>query len=216
MRTILLVVACAALVPGAAAAFDVGHLASDAEFLALSPSPAIVAEGRIGDLGGAATFELDLGQETSLPAETRQYGWVSGQVEPFTFTYDAGLDQATFELGGEVMVYDVGGVWFNTLFLRTRAVDAGTAVTVDNLFYNGVAVGDQSSADGDLTGIDYLVIENADPDQGFVITGDATLSWTGSAPTQSRLAFEIKAVEVTGTVPNREGSLGALKASFGE
>ena len=41
-----------------------------------------------------------------------------------------------------------------------------------NRFYNGTPVGDHSSADGDLTGIDYLVIENGDPDLGFTITGD--------------------------------------------
>lgn len=215
MRRMIFVLVAVALLPGAALALMTGHLASDAEFLALSPSPAFVAEGRIGDLGGAATFELDLGQETSMPAVTRQYPWVSGQVESFTLTYDALNDEATFELGGETLVYDVNGVFFNVMFLRTRAVNSDSAVSLTNLFYNGLPVGDQSAADGNLSGIDYLVLEDGDFTSGFVLTGDAALSWTGTAPTQSRLAFEIKLSEVTTSVSADAASLGGLKASFG-
>lgn len=65
------------------------HLSGDAALAALSPTFSFAAEGRIGDLGGAATFELDLGHDTAAPATTAQYNWVSGQVEPFTLTGDA-------------------------------------------------------------------------------------------------------------------------------
>ncbi|UCG51589.1 MAG: hypothetical protein JSW58_15605 [Candidatus Latescibacterota bacterium] len=49
------------------------HLSSDAEMLAVLENVAIVAEGRIGDLGGPATHELDLGDDTGNPDTTAQY-----------------------------------------------------------------------------------------------------------------------------------------------
>jgi len=166
-------------------------------------------------MGVAATFELDLGQETSAPTETRQHGGVSSQVEPLTLPYAAGLDQATFEIGGETMAYTVGGLNFTHMFIRTRAVNVDTSVGVGNLFYNAVPVGDSSFADGNASGINYLVLEVADPLSGFVLTGDATLTWSGNVPTQSRLAFQLKLVGVTEFVSTESPSFGSLEAVFG-
>jgi hypothetical protein len=62
---------------------------------------------------------------------------------------------------------------------------------------DGVNVGDGSSCDA-VSGVDYLRIEGGDLATGFALTGTAVLQWTGTAPTQSRLAFQIK-VGTTGS-----------------
>jgi len=68
-RFLALAVIVSVVVPGAAvAALTTSHLATDDALFALLPAFDFVAEGRIGDLGGAATFELDLGATTSAPS----------------------------------------------------------------------------------------------------------------------------------------------------
>lgn len=187
------------------------HIASDAAFHLLQPEAAItcVAEGRIGDRAGAATFELDLGQSTGAPATQAQYGWVSGQVEPFSLTYNGGTGLVTFQLGGRTLNYTPGST-FTDIYIRTRATQAGTTVTVNNLVLNGCVVADQSTATGD--GLDYLRLANAAPGSGFTLTGDATLSWTAAAPTQSNLAFQIKLGTPAPPLPVTPTTWGALKA----
>lgn len=181
--------------PGAAsAALVVSHLASDADLFALSPTYAFIAEGRIGDRAGAATFELDLGPDTGAPAVTAQYGWTSGAVEPFSLVYDAGLGQVTFSLGGRTLVY-APLLGFTDVFVRTRAVNDGSSIVVTDLVLDGEPVGDLSSAVG-ADGLDILRIQGGVLSDGFTLTGNATLSWTGTAPTQSRLAFQVKVGDV--------------------
>ena len=137
-------------------ALTTSHLASDAEFLALAPVIAFVAEGRIGDRGGAATFELDLGQETAAPATQAQYDWQSGQSEPFTLSYEAETGLVRFALGGHTLQYMASGT-LTDVFVRTRAINAGSSVAVSDLMLDGVSVGDGSSCDA-VSGVDYLRI----------------------------------------------------------
>lgn len=170
-------------------ALTTSHLSSDTAYLNLAPVLAFVAEGRVGDRGGAATFELDLGQETSAPAVQAQYDWQNSQAEPFSLTYDALSGGVTFALGGRTLSYAASGV-LREVFVRTRAVNAGTSISVSSLVLDGVAVGDASAAIAD--GVDYLRIEGAGLSDGFTLTGVATMLWAGAAPTQSRLAFQIK------------------------
>lgn len=188
--TFRLVVALAAAPAPATHALVTSHLSGDAEFLALAPVLTFVAEGRIGDRGGAATFELDLGAETAAPATTAQYDWLSGVVEPFSLSYDSGSQLVTFVLGGKTLLYTTASGTLTDIFVRTRAVNLNTTVVVSDLILDGDAVGDVSSATGD--GIDYLRILGGTLADGFVLTGNATLTWSGTAPTQSRLAFQIK------------------------
>jgi hypothetical protein len=178
------------LIPATAvAALSTSHLSSDAEMLALLPAFDFVAEGRIGDLGGAATFELDLGAETSAPSVTAQYAWQNAAVEPFTLVYDAGVGEARFTLGGHSLIYSTP-LGADEMFIRTRAIPAGSSATVRDLVLEGVPVGAVSQASGD--GLDILRIQGGLLMDGFVLTGNAVLAWTGTPPTQSRLAFQIK------------------------
>jgi hypothetical protein len=189
-----LVILALAVLPGAAAALTTQHLATDAELLALISDTLFVAEGRIGDLGGAATFELDLGASTAAPSQTANYAWVGGRQEPFTLTYNNVTRVVTFSLGGHTLTYTTPYMDFGDMFVRTRAVNVGTSVVVNDLVLNGVGIGDQSSATGD--GLDILWISEHAIANGFTLTGVATLSWTGSPPTQSRLAFQIKVAKL--------------------
>ena len=180
-------------------ALTTSHLSSDAQFLALAPVIAFVAEGRIGDRGGAATFELDLGKETSAPATQAQYDWQSAQTEPFTLAYISGSGLVSFTLGGHTLQYVASGT-LTDIFVRTRAINDGSSVSVTDLVLDGTNVGDISSCNA-LTGVDYLRILGGGLADGFVLTGNAVLQWTGTAPTQSRLAFQIK----VGTTDNSVG-----------
>lgn len=83
------------------------HVPDDATLSTLLPTPAFVAEGRIGDRAGVATFKLDLGPDTSRPAVTSQHSWQSGVPEDFTLSYD-GVGLVTFSLRGHTLEYGFG------------------------------------------------------------------------------------------------------------
>jgi len=187
------------------------HLSTDAELLALISDTLFVAEGRIGDLGGAATFELDLGQSTAAPNTSAQYGWVNGQVEPFTLTYNNVTKIVTFALGGRSLAYTTPFPMFGDVFVRTRAVDSGREIVVQNLVLDGQSVGDVSHAVGD--GLDILWISGGSLSDGFTLTGTATLSWTGAPPTQSRLAFQIKVAKLS-VIGVDNDTWGGIKALY--
>lgn len=154
----------------ASACPSAAHVATDQELNDLLDGLAVVAEG---------------------PSQQEQYDWSSGVVEPFTLTYDSGTNTATYSLGGKALQYQPL-LGFKEMFIRCRAVNTNTTITVNNLVLNGCAVADHSSADGNGSGLDILALTGEELDAGFTLTGDATLTWQGSPPTQSRLAFQIK------------------------
>jgi hypothetical protein len=198
----------------ASAALTTSHIATDADMLAILNNLVIVAEGRIGDQGGAATFEHDLGQDTGAPAVTAQHTWPNGVVEPFTLSYDAGLNEVTFAIGGNMLKYTPGPN-FNLVVVRTRATQDLTNCMVNNMVLDGMVVGDQSSASGpDPGGKDILLIEGASLEDGFALTGDARLTWGGDRPRNSHLAFQIKVGSHEGTVQAEDSSWGQLKSLY--
>jgi hypothetical protein len=135
------------LVCTGASALTVQHISTDAELLTLISDTIFVVEGRIGDRGGAATFELDLGQSTAAPAVTRQYNWQSGVIEPFSLVYDDATGNITFSLGGQTLVYHTPFIQFGDIFVRTQAVYAGTSIAVSDLTLDAESVGDISRAE---------------------------------------------------------------------
>jgi hypothetical protein len=208
-----LVVATAAIPGAALAALTTSQIATDAELTSTLTNLACVAEGRGGDGAGAATFELDLGPDTAAPFVTAQYGWVNAQVEPFSLVYDSGLNKFTFTLGAKVLEYTpVPG--FTEVWVRTRAVNAGSTCLVSNMVLDAENVGDTSFADGDATGLGILRIQGGTLNDGFVLTGEATLSWTGSLPSQSRLAFQIKIGTPDSATPVDASTWGRVKALY--
>ncbi len=102
--------------------------------------------------------------------------------------WDAGLQQATFTLGGHSLVH-LTALGANEISVRTRAVDAGTSVQVTDLVLDRDAVSDVSSASNG--GLDILQIQDASLTDGFTLTGNAVMEFGSSAPTQSWLAFQL-------------------------
>jgi hypothetical protein len=193
---LLVVLAFVAAPANVQAGLITSHM-TDQEMLQIMPDPelAFTSEGRIGDRTGVATFELDIGRTTAAPSQTAQYGWQSGVSEPFEVSYDAGTNTATFSLGGVTLTYEPDR-YFNEVFVRTRATEAGSDAWVGDLVLEGVTVGDVSQAVG-VNGTDILRVSGATLSDGFTLTGVAVLTWSDPVPTQSRLAFQIK----VGAVP---------------
>lgn len=148
-----------------------------------------VAEGRIGDRGGAATFELDLGPETNAPADTAQYAWPNGSDVGFSLSYDANADLVTYTFGDEVLTYATNGI-FNDIFIRSRAVNDGSSLSIANLVLDGDAIAAEANSVGN--GVAVLQISGENLANGFTLTGTSNMAWTGNAPNQSRLAYQIK------------------------
>ena len=184
------------------AGLTTAHLATDAEMLAMLSDTLFVGEGRIGDGWGAATFEIDLGGDTGNP-------------NTWTLTYDHLTDEISITVDGITLYYATPLSGFSNIFVRTRAVNSGTDIVVDNLVLDAEAVGDVSGADGDVTGLDILWISGGTLANGFTLTGNTTMSWTGDPPNQSRLAFQIT-VGTLNTVKLARVTWGQFKSMFND
>jgi hypothetical protein len=195
------------------AGLTTSHIATDAEMLSMLSDTLFVGEGRVGDGWGAATFEIDLGGDTGSPATTAQYGWPNGTAVSWTLTYDDVTNLITFTVDGIALNYTTPLWGFSNIFVRTRAVELGSDILVDDLVLDGENVGDVSTATGN--GLDILWIAGGTLVDGFTISGRTTMSWTGDMPSQSRLAFQIK-VGTTNPVKVEKVSWGQLKKLFGE
>jgi hypothetical protein len=174
----------------------------------------LVGEWRIGDRGGSATHELKVGTNTGTPSafNDAQFPWVSGESVDFSLTYDG--TNATATLGTSSVSFAVAAPSsFDALLIRTATPGTETSVVLSNLelvstlggtlLSNGSITNDWDSdqVDGDRL-IKWLGVSKAgDLASGFSLTGDVTLSWTGSAPTQSNLAFQVKAADGPNEVP---------------
>jgi hypothetical protein len=161
------------------------HVATDAELNTLLPVKSFVAEGRIGDLGGAATFELDIGAETSAPAQTAQYAWPNGVDVPFTITLSGGV--AKLIVGSKTVSYTVAQTPGGDFYVRTRSNKAGASIKISSLALGGVPIPDQSYAVyGTNGGLDILRIQGGNLSTPFTLTGIAVVaSRTGVARTGS-------------------------------
>jgi len=195
------------------AGLTTSHIASDAEMLSILSDTLFVGEGRIGDGWGAATFEIDLGGDTGSPATTAQYGWPNGTAVSWTLSYDHVTNLITFTVDGITLSYATPLWGFTDVFVRTRAVNEGSDILVDDLVLDGEVVGDVSTATAD--GLDILWIGGGTLANGFTVTGQTTMNWTGSMPSQSRLAFQIK-VGKTDAVKVEQVSWGQLKTMFSD
>lgn len=168
---------------------------------------AVVAEGRVG---GPSTFEGDVGPSTAAPAQTFELSntspWVKGQAKNFALTVDsAGL--SSFTLGGVTKTYTTA-LTRDDLLIRAFAHPTTTGGEM-KLVFNSFTVGGQEVVDGQGIalvggmglwsksggGSDQSVwVTGANIGQGFTLTGQATMNWTTtSAPTQSRLSFQLAA-----------------------
>jgi len=196
----------------ATAQLAVEYFSSDAIFGTVLSDSVFVAEGRIGDLGGAATFELDLGASTAAPATTDQFAWGNGVAYPFSLHFDHLSNVATFTVAGHTLSYTSAYGVFDALFIRTRSVYAGTFVGVYNLVLDGITVPGASVESGP-NGLKIMQIYGAPLQDGFTLNGIVKLSWDAAPPLNSALAFQIFAANML-VVGNEDQSWGQVKNLF--
>ncbi len=192
------------------------HLASDAELDEAFPDSknAFVAEGRIGDRGASATFEAGLGETAASAAASGQHDWQRGVREPFTIAFSKDRNLVVFALGNNTLTFaPKKGAEMVDIAIRAQALDAKASVGVADLIIGSRGVPDSSMAFG-ANGLDILLIRGASLQDGFLMTGFATLSWLGNAPSPSKLAFQIKVGEASASAPtaNETTSWGKIKA----
>jgi hypothetical protein len=212
-KVVLLVAMVALALPAAARAqLGVEYFSRDDVLATVLSDSIFVAEGRIGDRGGAATFELDLGQSTAAPAVTAQHDWQSGVAYPFTLSYDIFTSTATFTLGGNTLTYVSTYNVFDAIFIRTRAIPPATFVGVYDLVLDGIPVPGASVETGP-DGLKIMQIYGAPLQDGFTLTGTAKMSWGSTLPVNSQLAFQIKVANML-VVETEAQSWGQVKALF--
>ncbi|MEB3278385.1 MAG: choice-of-anchor W domain-containing protein [Lyngbya sp.] len=195
-------------VPSAANAFTLGGIINgEGAFSELDATIGVAAEGRIGDLSGAAEHEFNIHYDNenggqTVPTQYRSFDWVSGEGVDFSLTFANNL--LTYIIGGQTLEYSIADS-FKDLFIRTTARKTNNSVVVDNLFLNGTAIAENSSFTcTDVSGCDYFNSSQylwlTDLDETFTLTGTTTMFWTGdaknlsdkTAPHRSQLAFQLK------------------------
>jgi hypothetical protein len=187
------------LAPGASAAPVVTNsFNADAAFngfiAGIGGTEVAVAQGRIGDRGGAATYELGLHVPPSftgagpLDQAEGQWAWASGQGIAFSLTRTGGA--LTFTAGNYSATYGAPLVAaIDVLAFRARGAATSTA-SFTGLQMDGTPLAGASATNG----VSYAVVEGFGAGD-FSLTGTLLLSWTGGAPSGSSLALQIKAYD---------------------
>lgn len=156
----------------------------------LIASEYFVGEGRIGDLGGNATFEMDVGPTTAAPADTANFPWVNGTAAVFDFDWDGATASLTFD--GTTVSYQPGPGSFDAIIVRAFAQRDGSSVNLSSFQADGMPYAPGVFAEGP-NGTALLQI--TDIGTPFSITGGATLVWDNQdVPRNSQLAFQFKVV----------------------
>ncbi len=179
-------------------------------------SELFVAEGRIGNNNGKENYgerELGINTATGANVEAGDLTWGNGNVYDFSLMYDG--SKVTYELGGKTLTSTEFSGSVNNIFLRTTGqIDNkknndsyNNFVTLKDLVFNGKSIGSLSSSGGATRDVDYLQIK--DISAPFTLTGKTSMSWTGSAPNNSNLAFQIKVGNSPASVPE-PGTIGAI------
>ncbi|KAF3887757.1 MULTISPECIES: choice-of-anchor W domain-containing protein [Nostocales] len=173
-------------------------------------SEKFVAEGRIGDLGGLATYELSINddiQQGGQPVEQQQYAWVNNQPVNFSLEYTG--NSVKYIVGGQTLSSTAFNGPVSDIFIRTFA-SQNSVVSLSDLVLNGTSLGSlNSSSLGLASDVDYLRISDiSDP---FVLTGQTTLFWAGTTPPKnSQLAYQFKVGGSSKTSVPEPGTIGAI------
>lgn len=177
-------------------------------------SELFVAEGRIGDRGKAATYELsindDIQKKQGLPVTEEQFDWENGETYDFTLEYNGST--VNYMLGNQTLSTNEFSGPINSIFLRTSA-GKKTSTSLTNLMFNGTAIDDLISSDTHYRDIDYLQLNNISS-SSFTITGTASMSWQETEETintkNSLNAFQIKVGNSTPASVPEPGTIGAI------
>jgi len=180
-----------------------------------------VAEGRIGNNSlNDAERELGINRDDrspNLPGEPVTSGqFVWGNGVPVDFTLDYTGSAVNYTVGDQKLSTTAFNGPVNDILLRTFATDNSTANLSDLVFSDltktdsKFTIGNLSSS-GTSSGADTDYIQISDISAPFEITGKASLNWTGTQPTRSNLAYQIKVgnFQTAKQVPE-PGTLGAI------
>jgi hypothetical protein len=185
------------------------NFGTDAAFNAFAATwnASLVAEAQArSGVPGAGDYEFGLHSPPNftggapLPGGSNQFNWTSGS--PVSFTLARIGEGLSFVIGGYDATYTdttVGGI--DALVFRMAATATSTA-SFSSLLLNGTSLGGLTATGGRAV----AVLEGIGAGD-FTLTGDITLSWTGSQPLRSALSVQIKAYDVA-AVP--EPAAGAL------
>jgi hypothetical protein len=173
-------------------------------------SEKFVAEGRIGDLGGLATYELSINDDIKQggkPVEQQQYTWVNNQPVDFSLEYTG--NNVKYVVGGQTLSSTAFNGSVTDIFIRTFA-SQNSSVSLNNLVLNGTGIGAlNSSSLGIASDVDYLKI--SDISNPFVLTGQTKLFWSGTTPPRnSQLAYQFKVGGSSKTSVPEPGTIGAI------
>ncbi|GAA6616380.1 choice-of-anchor W domain-containing protein [Scytonema sp. NUACC26] len=184
---------------------DFENLIKQGEF-----SEKFVAEGRIGDLGGLATYELSINDDIKQggqPVEQQQYAWVNNQPVNFSLEYTG--NSVKYIVGDRTLSSTAFNGSASDIFIRTFASQNST-VNLSNLVLNGESIGSLGSSSlGISSDVDYLRI--SDISNPFVLTGQTQLFWSGTTPPRnSQLAYQFKVGSSSKTSVPEPGTVGAI------
>ncbi|MGF1484206.1 MAG: choice-of-anchor W domain-containing protein [Opitutales bacterium] len=155
-----------------------------------------VAEGRYGDNGGRAEWEIDLypgGQSADNPLE---FTWPNGVALDFSLAYDGTSVLASFQVSGTedtLSLVGLPGQPLNTLAFRKQSPsDGSTDIIIDTLEIDGVTQSNPSFLGTSQT--EYIVIPGVGEfNDGFLLEGTVTFTFNDPDNAEgSRQAFQIK------------------------
>ncbi len=171
----------------------------DAGFNALSNNGSLeraVTEGRIGNNAVNGTWEQGIWQQGAVNLQVQgQFAWTNGSLTDWEIVYD-GVSSITFTVGTQSISWGGMAGAFTDIFIRSRAATDSTMELVSlDLVGAGLGIGNLvSSGNGD---VDYIRIENMGSNFGaFTLRGQSRMTWTGAAPTNSALAYQVKLTNV--------------------
>lgn len=176
-----------------AVTFEVKSWQNDTEFQDLINTNKFdetwVVQSRIGNNALNGTQEVDIldADNNLLPVTQGNRIWGNGEAVNFKVEFDGSLLKYT--VGNQLLSSaQFGNKPIEDLFFRVRST-ATSSMSLTNLVVNGISIPDLiANAAGT---IQYLTV--GDLGQSFTITGTSTMSWTGTRPNNSALAYQIKA-----------------------
>jgi hypothetical protein len=183
----------------------------------LASAEVAVAEGRIGNNALNGTHEVGLFGPPAFTAQspiaaqqggTTNFIWGNGTAVNFSLARTG--TTLTFTMGNytgiltDTEVADIDGLVFRVR--PAGPVSQPSDVLLSNLVFNGNALATigaatpppDANSSGPVTTLRALEGIGAG---NFTLTGAATLSWNGTLPTGSNLAFQIKAYDTPTAVP---------------
>ncbi len=138
--------------------------------------------GRYGDNSVAGdTWEAAIFDQT--PTETfldasEGYEWIKGETVPFTITYTKSSGEITYTLGDRTLTRSyVAGLTQQGIVAFANATGEGNESYITDIEVNGASFGNVYAVEG-TQGIKIDISSPADT--GVTVSGNVTLSWTGS------------------------------------